>query len=202
MGLALTAAEIGIDGDLAPAGEIDVETLTRCRAGDARALRCFVLRYQDQVFAFLSRMTGRGPHVEDLAQEVFLKAYRALPRFELRDGVRMSTWLLTIAVRVVQDARKRRRLELVPLSDSRPPIDHDTPETAHRRREVVEAFERAAAQLSDDQRVVFVLAHFHGLSMAEMAELLGVPENTIKTRLFRARDRLRTLLRSEREAIR
>jgi RNA polymerase sigma-70 factor (ECF subfamily) len=147
-------------------------------------------------------MTGRGPHVEDLAQEVFLKAYRALPRFELRDGVRMSTWLLTIAVRVVQDARKRRRLELVPLSDSRPPIDHDTPETARRRREVVEAFERAAAQLSDEQRVVFVLAHFHGLSMAEMAELLGVPENTIKTRLFRARDRLRTLLRSEREAIR
>ncbi|HZO17204.1 MAG TPA: sigma-70 family RNA polymerase sigma factor [Polyangiaceae bacterium] len=196
MGLALTAADLSFDED-APTGEIDPTTLALCRAGDPAALRRFVLRYQHTVFAFLSRMMGAGPHVEDMAQEVFLRAYRALPRFELREDARVSTWLLKIAVRLVQDARKRRVPEFVPL-DEQSGIDPLTPELERRRRELVEAFERAAAQLTDEQRVVFVLAHFHGLSMTEIAQLVGAPENTVKTRLFRARERLRMLL----EAIR
>lgn len=202
MGLALTAAELTLDDDILPEPELDAGTVARCQAGDPVALRRFVVRYQHAVFAFLSRMMGAGPHVEDMAQEVFLRAYRALPRFELREDARVSTWLLKIAVRIVQDARKRRRLELVPLTDSTSGIDPTTPETEWHHRELVEAFERAAAQLSDEHRVVFVLSHFHDLGMAEIAELVGAPENTVKTRLFRARDRLRTLLQQEREAIR
>ncbi len=200
MGLALTAADLAYAPEVAPAGEVSAAILERCRRGDRQALEHFVITYQNLVFAFLSRMVGRGPHVEDLAQEVFIRAHRALPRFELRPDARVSTWLLKIAVRLVQDSRKKRRPQLVPLCDDTMGDDRGHPEKAHRRREIARAFERAAAQLSDEHRMVFVLADFHGLSMASIAETVGIPENTVKTRLFRARERLRELLQSIREA--
>jgi RNA polymerase sigma-70 factor (ECF subfamily) len=205
MGLALTAAELTFEHTVAPARpprtpELDAATLEACQQGERRALEQFVLHHQDLVFAFLSRMLGGGPDVEDLAQEVFIRAYRALPRFELRSNVRVSTWLLKIAVRLVQDRRKRRRPVLVPLHDHLVADGSSHPERACRSREIVEAFERAASQLPDEQRMVFVLAQFHGLSMAQIAELSDVPENTVKTRLFRARERLRRLLSAIREA--
>jgi RNA polymerase sigma-70 factor (ECF subfamily) len=201
MGLALTAREFICEPPVAPparrkrvTSEIDAATLERCLAGDRHALERFVLQYQDLVFAFLSRMVGRGPHVEDLAQEVFLRAHKALPRFQPRADVRVSTWLLRIAVRLVQDARKRPRPVMVQLSDDLAGDERAHPEREHRRREIARAFERAAGALPDDQRVVFVLAQFHGLSMAQIAATLDVPVNTAKTRLHRARERLRELL--------
>jgi RNA polymerase sigma-70 factor (ECF subfamily) len=175
-------------------GEIDRATLARCRLRDPAALRQFVLRYQPHVFAFLSRALGRGPHVEDLAQEVFLRASQALGRFDPDGPARLSTWLLTIAARVAADARKKRKLPLVPPQLGLGVADPATPETEARRRELAGALELAARQLPDDQLDAFVLAEFHDLSMAEIAQVLGVPENTAKTRLFRARERLRALL--------
>lgn len=180
--------------------ELDAATIEACRRGDPLALRRFVVTYQRSVFAFLSRSLGGGPHIEDLAQEVFLRAHRALPRFEPAGPARLSTWLLTIARSVAMDARKRRRLRVVPLKESMEAADAATPETERRRREIARAFERAAAQLSAEQRDVFVLAQFHGLSMAEIGDMLGIPDNTVRTRLFRARERLRVLLREVRES--
>ncbi len=207
MVLALTAEQLGFERDESDnvplevgataraANEIDASTLAACQAGDSSALRRFVSCYQHQVFAFLSRMTGAGPHVEDLAQEVFIRAYRALPRFKRRSDARPSTWLLTIAFRLVQDQRKKRRLRVVPLTDEHTEQQVvSTPETEGRRRELAAAFERAAAQLSEEQRAVVVLAHFHGLSMAQIAELTGIPKSTAKTRLYRARERMKQLL--------
>ncbi len=181
-------------------GEVDEETIDACRRGDRVALTHFVRIYEKTVFAFLSRMVGTGPHVEDLAQEVFLRAHQALPRFHYRADVRVSTWLLKIAVRLVQDHRKKKRLPVVPLDTELVADARRGPEHMRRRREIAAAFERAAAQLSDEQRAVFLLAHFHGRSMAEIAELVGIPEATAKTRLFRARAKLRTLLAPHREA--
>ena len=97
------------------ARELDEATLAACRLGEPQALRRFVVRYQDLVFAFVSRSLGRGPHVEDLAQEVFMRAFRALPRFEPSGAARLSTWLLTITSRLVVDARRKRRLPTVTL---------------------------------------------------------------------------------------
>ena len=71
--------------------ELDEASLAACRAGDAAALRAFVLRYQRTVFAYLSRTLGAGPHVDDLAQEVFLRALRAMPRFDAARAARPST---------------------------------------------------------------------------------------------------------------
>jgi RNA polymerase sigma-70 factor (ECF subfamily) len=174
--------------------EIDATVLEACRSGDAAAMRALILHYQRAVFAFLSRTLGRGPHVEDLAQEVFLRAFRALPRFDGSGSARLSTWLLTIASRLAVDHRRKRSVPVQPLDDELVVSGCTTPETERRRLEIGRALERAAAQLSADQRDVFVLAEFHGLEMAEIARVLTIPEGTAKTRLFRARERLRALL--------
>jgi RNA polymerase sigma-70 factor (ECF subfamily) len=175
--------------------ELASSVLAGCRAGNEAALRAFVGRYQGLVFAFLSRALGSGAHVEDLAQEVFLRACRALPRFDEAGSARLSTWLLTIASRLAVDARRKRRVPIVPLEPEVAPVAPDTPETERRRAEIGRALARAAALLSDEQRDVFVLAEFHGLDMRDLASVLSIPENTAKTRLFRARERLRALLK-------
>lgn len=178
--------------------ELDRAMLARCKASDPMAFRAFVVRYERPVFALLSRMLGRGPQVEDLAQEAFLKAFRAFPSFDLDADAKPSTWLLTIATRLALDARKRRT---VPIDSKDGAMDAAsavaavvTPETSLSRSELGKAIARAAGELPDDQRAAFVLAEFHDLSIAEIAVILEVPENTAKTRLFRAREKMRASL--------
>lgn len=174
--------------------EIDPATLQLAQAGDVVALEQFIRHYQRAVFAFLSRALGQRVDVEDLAQEVFVRAYRALPRFELRSEARVSTWLLQIAVRLLQDARKKRSAVTVPLQIHHAPPGHDTPETERQRHELARSIERAAAQLPTEQRVVLILAEFHGLDMQEIALVTETPLNTVKTRLWRARNQMKELM--------
>jgi DNA-directed RNA polymerase specialized sigma24 family protein len=91
----------------APA-EVDLATLTRCRAQDPVAFQAFVARYERLVFAVLSQMLGHGPHVEDLAQEAFLRAYIAFPRFDL-ELAKPSRWPLTIATHLASTSASERR---------------------------------------------------------------------------------------------
>lgn len=175
---------------------LDAAVLARCRAQDPMAFRSFVVRHERVVFACLSRIVGRGNDVEDLAQETFVRAFRAFPDFDPSGTAKVSTWLLTIATRLALDHKKRKRL---PTSDvdaeaNAPPARPSNPELTLTRRELGEAIETAAASLPDDQRAAFVLAEMHGLSMSEIAEALAVPESTAKTKLFRAREKMRTAL--------
>ncbi len=179
--------------------EIDRPTLVRCRAHDPTAFRAFVVRYERAVFALLSRLLGHGAHVEDLAQEAFLRAYRAFPTFDVDAASRPSAWILTIATRLALDAKKKRGLGVASLEAASHVAEKGTPETERARRELGRAIAKAASELPDDQRAAFVLAEFHGLSTAEIARALDVPEATAKTRLFRAREKLREALRSLRE---
>lgn len=176
--------------------ELDPSVLARCRAGNAAALRQFISHHEGLVFAFLARSLGRGPHIDDLAQEVFIRACRALPRFDPRGTARLSTWILTVASHLATDARRRRQVPTTHLDADLAAVSPDTPETERRRMEIGRALEGAAAKLPGDQRDVFLLAEFHDLDMGEIALVLGIPENTVKTRLFRARERLRALLKS------
>jgi RNA polymerase sigma-70 factor, ECF subfamily len=168
--------------------------LNACRTGDPVAFRNFVRRYEKVVFAFLSRALGRGAHVEDLAQEVFLRAYRALPDYDVRGPARVSTWLLTIARRLATDTRRRRRIQVPLREDESTAQSPSTPETERQRLELGRALAKAVGALPEDQLDAFILVEFHGLRMAELADVLGIPESTAKTRLFRARERLRELL--------
>jgi len=164
------------------------------------AFRAFVVRYERMVFALLSRMLGHGPEVEDLAQETFVRAYRAFPGFDLAGPAKPSTWLLTIATRLALDARKKKKLdqtELDETNDGAASRTGSTPEIALERRQLGRAIAAAADTLPDDQRAALVLAEMHGLSIAEISEALMIPENTAKTRLFRAREKMREALKSE-----
>jgi RNA polymerase sigma-70 factor (ECF subfamily) len=146
-------------------------------------------------------MLGRGPHVEDLAQETFLRAFRALPGFDANHGARTSTWLLTIATRLALDTRKKKDLRPGSLDDARQVQAGPLPDAELGRARMGRAIEAAASELSDDQRAAFVLAEFHGLSLAEIGEVVGAPEATVKTRLFRAREHMRARLAAWKEEV-
>jgi RNA polymerase sigma-70 factor (ECF subfamily) len=179
------------------------DLLARCRAQDPSAFRVFVVQHQRMVFALLSRMLGHGPEVEDLAQETFVRAFRAFPGFDPEGSAKPSTWLLTIATRLALDSRKKKRAEVRSIdepSEDGTPVEgrvDATPERALESRELGRAIATAAASLPDDQRAALVLAEMHGLSIDEIAAALEVPANTAKTRLFRAREKMRAALAGE-----
>jgi len=184
----MMSAMLAMPGD-SDAREIEPSLLSRCQAGEPAALRVFVEHYQRAVFALLSRIIGQRADVEDLAQETFLRAIRALPGFDLGGSARLSTWLLTIATRLALDVcRKRRRERWSSFVDE--PSAAATPEHDAQRAELRGALASAVAELPDDQRAAFVLAEFHGFAIEDIASALQTPASTVKTRLFRARAKL------------
>ena len=139
MGLAMSAA-FPRPRETGHPPPLDGAVVARCRAQDPMAFRAFVVRYERMVFALLSRMLGHGPEVEDLAQETFVRAYRAFPEFDPQGPAKVSTWLLTIATRLALDSRKRKRADEVPMSDVEPPSDRPSnPELSLERPELGEA---------------------------------------------------------------
>lgn len=174
--------------------ELCLGLIEACKQGDRQALGAFIRCYERRVFAYLTRSLGAEFPIEDLAQDVFLRAYPALTRFEVDGKARLSTWLLTIAHHVAVDARRRHRVP-VQLEPEACPSLSMSPEQLLGREQLRRALTRAVAQLPDEQRDVFVLAEFHGLSSADIARVVGAFEATVKTRLFRARARLRSALR-------
>lgn len=177
--------------DASSHGDVD-----RLRSRDPLAFHAFVVKHQRAVFALLSRMLGRGAHVEDLAQETFLRAHRALPTFDPNGPAKVSTWLLTIATRLALDERKRRRPEIVADADPEAAPAQGTPFHDRQRSELRSALEAAARALPDDQCAALVLSEVQGLTLAEIAMVLGVPEGTVKTKVFRAREKMKDSLRA------
>lgn len=173
--------------------EIDLETLARAKAGDRSAQEAFVRCYERGVHAFLGRsLLGRG-QVDDLAQEVFLRVLRALPRFE-PGAARVSTWIFSVAVRLLADQGRRRRWWFAPLDEERSVGTGSSPEEGATLRETLCAVERVLSELSPEQRMALALFELHDLSHLEVAEAMGTSVATVKTRLFRARRTLRKRL--------
>ena len=170
-----------------------------------------VREHQGAVFRTLLRLTGSGVHVEDLAQEVFLRLYRALPEF--RGAAMLSTYLYRIVVNVAQDEWKRRRRErshLVPEPageageemegwlENQPGdaqgAHHRTPEQTFADDEARALVEGALLELPEHERAVLVLFHAEDCSYEGIAEALGMPINTVRTHLHRGRKRLGALV--------
>lgn len=176
-------------------GELDQVTLTRAQRGDERACRALVERYQRRVFALLSRFAGRqGRAVDDLAQETFLRVFRALPDFTAAGPARLSTWILTIATRLALDELRRKPARLAPLDQAAAvPAPARTDEPAERAA-LGRAIERAVRALSPDHQAVFLLREYHDLEYDEIARALDIDIGTVKSRLSRARTALREAL--------
>lgn len=174
--------------------ELDDLTLARAQRGEEAAWRALVERYQRPVFALLSRMlspVARRDLVEDLAQDTFLRAFRALPAFDRTAPGRLSSWLLTIATRLALDELRQRRLAAEPLHTVPVPA---TGASSPDRRLLSEAVTRAVEGLSPDHRAVILLREVHGLAYEEVAAALEITVGTVKSRLSRARAELRAAL--------
>lgn len=180
-----------------PSGDIDTRTLDAARGGDPAAIEEFVRYFEAPVFAFLSRSMGRGPHIEDLAQEVFMRVLRALPQFEKREA-KVSTWIFQIAVRLIQDQRKRPHRTFVSVHDDIGD-DRPDPEQSYARRRLLSKIEILVEELPPEQRMALVLIEFHGMSHTEVGDVMNVSPATVKTRLHRARLFLRRAMAQGKE---
>jgi RNA polymerase sigma-70 factor, ECF subfamily len=162
--------------------------LARLRAGDGRAFEELVIGYQHRVFGVALRMLGNRAEAEEIAQETFLRAHRALGEF--RGEARLGTWLYGIASRLclnrlASGPRRHERSDDLALAQA-PAADTDAA-GALERGELEAALHEAVAALPEDRRIVVVLRDLEGLSYDEIAEVLGLPLNTVRTRLHRAR---------------
>jgi RNA polymerase sigma-70 factor (ECF subfamily) len=191
-------------GNVALAGppsqeEADEELVRKAALGSVGAFDVLVVRYQDRVYNVLARMCGSPDEAEDLAQETFLKAYRALGAF--RQGSKFYTWLFRIAVNLAVSHRRRSgRMRILPLSDCSEgqPSNAATPaEPAGKRNPApdsaaisAETAKRVAAELDaldEEFRVVLILRDIEDMDYAQIASVLDLPVGTVKSRLHRAR---------------
>lgn len=179
-----------------PATAPELDTLTRARAarGDDRACRALVECYQRRIYALVGRMLGpRGLDglVADVAQETFLRVFRHLDRFADDGRARLSTWILTIATRLCIDTIRAAQRPRPAPSEAPPAL---RPDQAHDRRARLAAVQAAIATLPPEQQAVLVLRAWHDLDYAEIAAALDLAPGTVKSRLARARARLRHAL--------
>ena len=174
--------------------ELDDLTLARAQRGEESAWRALVEHYQRPVFALLARMlspVARRDLVEDLAQETFLRAFRALPTFDRAAPGRLSSWLLTIATRLALDELRQRR----PSPDTLHAVHFQAAETSRPDHRLLnKVLTRAVEALSPDHRAVILLRDVHELAYEEIATALAISVGTVKSRLSRARAELRAAL--------
>lgn len=169
--------------------ELDKDLLLQCRNGDPDALHAFVKCYERRVYMCISRWLGPDPHVDDLAQDTFVRAFEAIQehRYDINRTEKMSSWLLTIAYRLTVSHR-RRHSKLVFDRDIDIQSTDASPEDAYVNGELRRAIQDAVNTLPPDQRDAFESAD------AGHNRLEGPRETTMRTRLHRARLHLQGLL--------
>ncbi|MCA3214653.1 MAG: RNA polymerase sigma factor RpoE [Betaproteobacteria bacterium] len=184
--------------------EVDQALVERVQRGDKRAFELLVSKYQRKIFRLLSRLIRNPAEIEDVAQEAFLKAYRALPNF--RGESAFYTWLYRIAINTAKNhlvAQGRRAPTTTEtevedaenFDDADQLRDYNTPDAMLLSRQVGEAVNRAIEKLPEDLRTAVVLRELEGLSYEEIAEAMNCPIGTVRSRIFRAREAIASELR-------
>jgi RNA polymerase sigma-70 factor (ECF subfamily) len=162
-------------------------------AGDKNAMRTLYARHSARVFRFLLRIVDNAATAEDLASETFIDVWRQAGRFEARS--KASTWLLGIARhKALSSLRQRRFDQLDDSAIALVPDPSDDPEADAERQSRAAVLRECLRQLPPAQREILDLIYYHEQSIADVARLIGVPENTVKTRAFYARKRLAELM--------
>ena len=173
--------------DLDARTRADEADVARARAGDTAAFAALVRRHQDRVFGFILRMLDARDEAMELTQDVFVKAWQALPGW--RPEARFSTWLLQIARNAALDQLRRRRVvQFAPLDDGMDVADTAPgPEARYASRQRQALLENALQQIAAEHREILLLREVEDLSYGELAAVLGIAEGTVKSRLARAR---------------
>ena len=174
----------------------DQQLVERVQAGDKTAFDLLVRKYQHRVLKLVGRFVSDAAEAEDVAQEAFLKAYRALASF--RGDSAFYTWLYRIAINTAKNAlvsNRRRPVDFdLDLQDPEQYDRHarlkegDTPEGVLLTEEIRNVVERAMEQLPEDLRTAIILRELEGLSYEEIAEAMDCPVGTVRSRIFRARE--------------
>ena len=184
----------------------DTALIARARDGELAAYNTLVLRYQNAVYSLALRILSSPEAAEDATQEAFIRGFRRLESFR---GGNFRSWLFSIVANAARDELRRRgRRPQLSLDAARDDPDHadldppdsgPMPDEAAEQSELRRLLEHALTQLPDDWRTVVVLSDVQGLSYQEIAETVGVATGTVKSRLSRARGRMRDLLRESGE---
>jgi RNA polymerase sigma-70 factor (ECF subfamily) len=190
--------------------DADAPLVERVKRGDVRAFEMLVVKYQRRIERLIGRMVRDVDLVPDIAQETFIRAYRALPQFRAESA--FYTWLYRIAVNTAKkalvDMKRDPVMTYTSLQGSddddetyrggMEPTDGETPEALLASKEIAATVNAAIAALSEDLRQAITLREIEGLSYEEIAELMNCPIGTVRSRIFRAREaiaqRLRPLL--------
>ncbi|MCI0342195.1 MAG: RNA polymerase sigma factor [Planctomycetales bacterium] len=182
--------------------ESDEDLVGRFRAGDRKSFDSLLARYARPILNFFVRALGRVGRAEELSQEAFVTAFQRLPTFDATR--RFRPWLYGIATNLVRN--EWRAVKKLPRSIEDLPQDGGggggpaapaaDPQKAAADHEVAEIIWQGVRELSDEQRAVFVLRMYHGLSYAEIAEILECPEGTAKSRMHFAAEAMRKHLRA------
>ena len=184
--------------------EIDQQLVERAQRGDKRAFELLVLKYQRKLGRLLSRFVRDPAEVEDVTQEAFIKAYRALPSF--RGDSAFYTWLYRIGINTAKNylvALGRRaptttgfdNEEAEGFEDADQLRDTSTPESELEGKEIAATVNRAMDALPADLRTAITLREIEGLSYEEIANVMNCPVGTVRSRIFRARDAIAAELR-------
>jgi RNA polymerase sigma-70 factor (ECF subfamily) len=178
------------------AGETDQQLVKRVQKGDTRAFDLLVLKYQHKIFGLIGRYVRDADEVQDVAQEAFIKAYKALPKF--RGDSAFYTWLYRIAINTAKNhlvSRSRRPPGSdVEIDDAEyyegggALRDIGSPENALFGAELKAVVERSISELPDDLRTAVTLREFDGLSYEDIADIMDCPVGTVRSRIFRARE--------------
>jgi RNA polymerase sigma-70 factor (ECF subfamily) len=174
----------------------DEVLIGRIAGGDRLAMQVLFARHHVRVFRFVVRLVKNESTAEDLISDVFLDVWRQAGRFEGRSAV--STWLLSIARFKALSALRRRSDEVLD-DDAAGAIEDpsDDPEIALEKKDKSALIRKCLSGLSAEHREVVDLVYYHEKSVEEVAEIVGIPENTVKTRMFYARKKLAELLKAE-----
>jgi RNA polymerase sigma-70 factor (ECF subfamily) len=184
--------------------EIDQQLVERAQRGDKHAFELLVTKYQRKLIRLLSRFIRDTSEVEDVAQEAFIKAYRALPNF--RGDSAFYTWLYRIGINTAKNylvAMGRRAPtstgmdaeEAEDLGESELLQDVNTPENQMMSRQVAETVNQTLEKLPEELRTAITLREMEGLSYEEIATIMSCPIGTVRSRIFRAREAIATQLK-------
>ena len=174
-------------------GTSDEALIGAIAAGDRGALQALYARHNVRIYRFVLRLTNDSSLAEDLVSEVFIDVWRAAEGFKAKS--RVSTWMLAIARHKALSALRRRSDEQLDEDAAAAIADPaDDAETTVDKQDRSAIVQQCLSQLSTLHREVLDLVYYHEKSVDEVAEIVGVPENTVKTRMFYARKRMQTLL--------
>ena len=190
-----------------PAGDSDAQLVARTLAGDDRAFELLVIKYQRRIQRLIARMVRDVDLVEDIAQESFIRAYRALHQF--RGDAQFYTWLYRIAVNTAKKTLLDMKHDpLLTEAALRPvgeddetfqpgnePMAEETPESLLAAREIAAAVQAALEALPEDLRQAVTLREIEGLSYEDIAAVMACPIGTVRSRIFRAREAISARVR-------